>query len=217
MKFIKPHSINLILVLAFCLFWIPVHAQDEGEEEDVLPVPMEVIVSYEKLAPKFKVEARKDTELEYYPCMECHEDEEPNPVERELEEEHDDILLEHGGGRLWCTTCHHLEQRDYLRSLKNKLIDFDQPYRLCGQCHFQRQKDWFFGGHGKRLGNWKGERTLRLCPACHNPHSPSIKAAVPNPPPELRKGLEFEPTEHHKIKKVWEKYLPESKEPQDEH
>lgn len=135
----------------------------------------------------FSVPPRKG-ELEYYPCLECHEDEEiNNPTERVLTEEHETIRLNHGGKRYWCPICHFITNMDYLRSMKNMRIDFNRSYLLCGQCHFQRQKDWFIGGHGKRIGNWQGARIILVCTECHNPHSPSIKPKKPDPPPEKHK------------------------------
>ena len=184
-----------------------VNEETDADEEETPEVVFEKILSFEKYAPAFKVKLRKESQLESYPCMDCHEDEETNLEIRELEEEHDELTLEHGGERFWCLTCHQPGNRDYLRSLKNNAIDFDQSYRLCGQCHFQRQKDWFFGAHGKRMGNWLGERKLYLCTECHDPHSPSIKPIKPNPPPKVRKGLVFVPNGTHLKAKVWEKHL----------
>jgi len=184
-----------------------VNKENAADEEETPEVVFEKLLSFEKYAPAFKVKLRKESQLESYPCMDCHEDEETNLEIRELEEEHDELTLEHGGERFWCLTCHQPDNRDYLRSLKNNAIDFDQSYRLCGQCHFQRQKDWFFGAHGKRMGNWLGERILYLCTECHDPHSPSIKPIKPNPPPKVRKGLVFVPNGTHLKAKVWEKHL----------
>jgi len=184
-----------------------VNEETDADEAETPEVVFEKILSFEKYAPAFKVKLRKESQLESYPCMDCHEDEETNLEIRELEEEHDELTLEHGGERFWCLTCHQPDNRDYLRSLKNNAIDFDQSYRLCGQCHFQRQKDWFFGAHGKRVGNWMGERKLYLCTECHDPHSPSIKPIKPNPPPKVRKGLVFVPNGTHLKAKVWEKHL----------
>lgn len=149
-------------------------------------------------APPFSVISRKE-EFELYPCSECHEDEEPNPLERELEDEHEDLVLEHGGGRFWCLTCHLEKNRDQLTSLNDTPIDFDTSFLLCGQCHFEQQKDWYFGGHGKRIGTWKGPRVIRSCPECHDPHSPSIKPFTPKPPPKVRTGLihTITPPERH--------------------
>jgi len=132
----------------------------------------------------FQLPPRKP-ELEYYPCLDCHEDHEiNNPRERKLKDEHEDIILQHGANRFWCTTCHNLTNMNTLRSLKDRKIDFDRSYLVCGQCHFQRQQDWFAGGHGKRIGNWAGTRVILVCVECHNPHSPSIKPHRPDPPPE---------------------------------
>ena len=149
-------------------------------------------------APPFTTPARTDL-LEYYPCSDCHEEEPVNPRERVLVDEHEDLALEHGGGRFWCLTCHGNPAGDRLVSLKGKPISFEAPYLLCGQCHFQRQKDWYFGGHGKRIGTWRDQRVINACPVCHNPHSPSIKPFTPKPPPPVRKGLvrKFSKPLHH--------------------
>lgn len=139
-------------------------------------------------------------ELENYPCLDCHEDAEINkPTERKLNDEHDKIKLEHGGKRFWCPTCHLLSNMNFLRSLKNQEIHFNRSYLICGQCHFQRQKDWFVGGHGKRIGNWKGDRVILVCTECHNPHSPAIKPKKPDPPPKRHHGPYNIITEFFKI------------------
>ena len=84
--------------------------------------------------------------LDYFPCTDCHgEDQPPDPRVRILEEEHDTIKLVHGAGRFWCLTCHDTQNRDNLVSLKSQKITFTDSYLLCGQCHFQRQKDFFYG------------------------------------------------------------------------
>ena len=132
----------------------------------------------------FQVPPRK-SELEFYPCMDCHEDQEINNArERELKDEHTEIVLQHGANRFWCPTCHNLKDMNNLRSLKDRKIDFNRSYLVCGQCHFQRQKDWFAGGHGKRIGTWSGGRVIVVCVDCHNPHSPAIKPKRADPPPE---------------------------------
>ena len=165
----------------------------------------------------FKVPSRKEA-LEYFPCMDCHEDDSDgelnNPKERQLEEEHEGIVLTHGGERFWCHTCHNLKDMDYFRSMKNQKIDFDRSYQVCGQCHFERQKDWLFGGHGKRISDWNGERVVLLCVECHNPHSPDIKPRRADPPPKPRAGraglftwLELQPSqvdEGAHRQKIWQ-------------
>ncbi|MGK5094837.1 cytochrome C [Deltaproteobacteria bacterium TL4] len=210
MKIFKFFSrLRLVLIVALLLFGgVPLMADEDADEDSKAPpVPMEQILSYEEQVPAFRVKTRKEN-LEAYPCSDCHLDEKPNPKERELKEEHADLKLKHGEGRFWCLTCHHETERNYLRSMKNNLIDFDRPDRLCGQCHFQRQKDWLFGGHGKRFGTWEGVRQMYLCTECHNPHDPTIKPQPPNPPPQPRKGLLRPPSahpSHHLGHRVWER------------
>lgn len=138
--------------------------------------------------PRFQVPLRKE-ELDMYPCSDCHEDEQPDPHERLLEDEHDDLDFDHGDGRLWCYSCHNIEAPDMLKARKGGSIDLDHAYLLCGECHFEQERDWYFGAHGKRIGLWRGPRQIYSCPECHDPHSPSIKPFVPSPPPLARKGL----------------------------
>ena len=54
-------------------------------------------------------------------------------------------------------------------------VPFTESYRLCGQCHGDKLRDWRVGVHGKRVGRWDGEKTYFLCVNCHNPHTPRFK------------------------------------------
>ena len=200
-------TVSLLLAPVMGLAEAP-QSQEELKKEgvDKQQAPIEVILQYEKKAPPFSVKTRKAGALEMLPCTDCHGDQKPNLQERKLTEEHTAIVLKHGGGQFWCTTCHNQTITDNLTSFKGVPIDFDRSYRLCGQCHFERQKDWFFGGHGKRIGNWNGERQLQLCVECHNPHDPQIQPLKPNPPPKIRHNLERVPVMSRPHPKVWEKY-----------
>lgn len=155
-------------------------------------------------APPFTVQPRRDTELFFYPCSQCHQFMDPNDDVRELSAPHD-IQLEHGNGRFWCVQCHSLKQRDSLNTLLGEPVDFDEAYIVCGGCHANRQKDWYFGAHGKRLSNWRGDRALYNCTHCHNPHSPSIKPRPPVAFPPVRAGLERQSGHVHTPPQVWEK------------
>lgn len=136
------------------------------------------------VAPETEDEFPHDPpDLEYFPCSDCHEDREPNPRRRELEEEHTDIVLHHGTRERWCFDCHNPDNRDKLRLASGTLIDFDDSYRLCGQCHGPKLRDWRIGIHGKRTGQWNGKKKYYLCANCHNPHSPKFKPLKPLPPP----------------------------------
>jgi Zn finger protein HypA/HybF involved in hydrogenase expression len=155
-------------------------------------------------APAFEIVPRKQ-DLFFYPCSQCHEAMEPNPEIRTLQSPHDGEI-NHGRGRIWCMSCHSLDNRDYLATLLGEPVDFDDAYLVCGGCHANRQKDWVFGAHGKRVGNWEGERVLNGCPACHNPHEPAIAPREPKPPPPVRAGLHRAPGVDHGPMRPWERH-----------
>ena len=117
-----------------------------------------------------------------YPCSQCHNaDLPPNRKHRNLQMAHKDIVLNHAG--LWCLDCHDADNRDVLRSASGEVIKFEESYGLCGQCHGERLRDWKAGVHGKRTGQWNGNKEYRLCVNCHSPHSPRYPATEPMPPP----------------------------------
>ncbi len=124
-----------------------------------------------------------------FPCSDCHADMEPNPERRELVDMHDDIILDHAEGQRWCLDCHNLDDRDTLRLVSGEVIPFTESYRLCGQCHGDKFRDWRVGIHGKRTGYWNGEKEYLLCAHCHNPHSPKFKALKPMPAPVRPENL----------------------------
>ena len=120
---------------------------------------------------------------DWFPCSECHGEMEVNLERRQLEEMHDDIVIEHGSADRWCFDCHNPADRDYLRLADGTLIGFDESYRLCGQCHGTIFRDWREGIHGRREGYWNGAKSYQLCAHCHNPHAPAFEAIEPLPPP----------------------------------
>jgi len=182
------------LLLSICL--VPAFAQDAADEQTALRFE-----GYPG-APAFEVVPRKD-ELFFYPCDQCHATMEPNPEIRTLNTMHD-AEIEHGRGRIWCLSCHSLENRNYLNTLLSEPVDFDDAHLVCGGCHANRHKDWYFGAHGKRVANWQGNRTLYNCTHCHNAHSPAIKARAPMPAPPVRAGLKLERGIEHEKSAVWE-------------
>ena len=119
-----------------------------------------------------------------YPCMECHADMDPNPERRELEEFHDDIEFTHDEENRWCMDCHDAENRNMLHSASGELIAFEESYKLCGQCHGPKLRDWRAGIHGRRTGKWNGQKEYLLCAHCHNPHSPRYAKMKPEPAPQ---------------------------------
>jgi len=118
-----------------------------------------------------------------FPCMQCHEMMPTNPERRPLEGMHSDIVFEHDAENRWCLDCHDAENRDQLRLASGAHVPFTESYRLCGQCHGARLREWRAGIHGKRMGWWDGAKQYLLCVHCHNPHSPSFAPLAPLPPP----------------------------------
>jgi len=120
---------------------------------------------------------------DYFPCNDCHSEMVPNTQRRELVEMHDDIVFDHDSENRWCLACHYTYDRDSLVLAGGKLLGFNESYKLCGQCHGPKYRDWRLGIHGKRTGEWNGQKQYLLCVSCHDPHSPKIKRIKPLPPP----------------------------------
>ncbi len=119
-----------------------------------------------------------------FPCTECHADMETNFERRELEDFHEDIIFKHDEKNRWCMDCHDANNRDMLHSASGEWIDFKESYKLCGQCHGPKLRDWKAGIHGRRTGNWNGQKRYLLCAHCHDPHAPKYKKIKPESPPE---------------------------------
>ena len=118
-----------------------------------------------------------------FPCSDCHADIEPNTQRRQLTDMHEDIVLRHDEEHRWCLDCHDANNRDFLHLASGALVPFDESYRLCGQCHGEKLRDWRAGIHGRRSGEWNGQKSYLLCAHCHNPHRPKFQPIVPKPPP----------------------------------
>ena len=119
-----------------------------------------------------------------FPCSECHNQDLPPKLERrELKMAHTEIRLEHDAEHRWCLDCHDVNDRDHLHTASGEKIPFAESYRLCGQCHGDKLRDWKAGVHGRRTGNWDGHKKYLLCVHCHNAHSPKFKPIAPMPPP----------------------------------
>ncbi len=130
-----------------------------------------------------------------YPCSRCHNSDMPARFTRRvLKLEHKGIILHHDEENRWCLDCHNADDRDVLRRASGATIPFEESYRLCGQCHGDKFRDWKTGVHGKRTGQWNGKKQYLLCVNCHDPHSPKFKPIVPMPPP-VRPGNAVKPSD----------------------
>lgn len=125
-----------------------------------------------------------------FPCSECHDYQDTDPQRRMLgfHEEIDEIF-DHDSENRWCLDCHNDNTRDSLKLASGNLLNFNESYKLCGQCHGDKLRDWKVGVHGKRTGEWNGKKQYLLCVHCHNPHSPHFKKISPMPPPIRQEDL----------------------------
>jgi hypothetical protein len=118
-----------------------------------------------------------------FPCSDCHNDLPVNRTRRTLADMHTEIVLKHDEEHRWCLDCHDAEKRDVLHLASGEHVPFEESYRLCGQCHGEKLRDWRAGVHGRRTGEWNGRKQYLLCAHCHNPHQPKFAAMAPKPAP----------------------------------
>lgn len=142
--------------------------------------------------PSFEViPSKKDAEM--HPCSSCHEWQESKKTPRILKQPHDNFALRHGlhgKGQFWCFTCHDMNDNGILKTLEGEYVNFEDAYILCSQCHVNEARDWAYGAHGKRVGNWQGKRQVYNCTVCHYQHNPSHQYRDALPGPEMRTGLQ---------------------------
>lgn len=170
------------------------------------PMDPEVFAGYPAATP-FTVTPRQQA-LVLFPCSQCHNPKvlPLNTTPRKLVGAPHNATLKHGKGRFWCLDCHLANDRDNLHTIGGTKVAFDQSYLVCGQCHSARQRDWTFGGHGKRVAGWGAEsRQVYACTHCHDPHDPLVQPRAPSKPPPLRAGLSPMQTVKHESAKPWQR------------
>jgi hypothetical protein len=119
-----------------------------------------------------------------FPCSDCHDPELPARTKRRvLEKAHQDIVLAHGGERMWCWDCHDVKDRDQLRAAGGALVPYEEAHVLCGQCHGEEVRDWQAGAHGRSTGSFAGTRTALRCASCHDAHAPPFEPLRPEAAP----------------------------------
>ena len=130
--------------------------------------------------PPFEVTTPAGTDK----CISCHAWRQPDPTPRSLKKPHETLVFTHWPlPGAWCDQCHLPESPRQLILHHDQTAPFTEAHRLCNQCHATKVRDWLYGAHGKRIGNWQGPRRLLPCAACHNPHQPAWKPVVPSSPP----------------------------------
>jgi formate-dependent nitrite reductase cytochrome c552 subunit len=154
---------------------------DEKQVDAALSLPISSVqVTERSQGGLFRTETRKD-KMQRFSCSQCHNNK-PVRVARAAEIAHGEIALNHGSEArpLSCYTCHNKDERDFLVTEQGTKIDMDHSYQMCGQCHFRQKNDWVGGAHGKRISYWAGERVVKNCTGCHNPHSPRFEKRWPS-------------------------------------
>ena len=164
-----------------CLLALLLSACDHDVGEESLPGKPSANVA----APGAKIEVDPPPFSEgQFPCTECHDPTNPvNKNRRKLEMAHQEIDLKHDAEHRWCLDCHSAENRDKLHLASGELIDFTESYKLCGQCHGDKYRDWRAGVHGRRTGEWNGHKSYLLCVNCHISHAPHFQPLQPKPAP----------------------------------
>ena len=180
----RRHLLGAIGLLSVPALWAA------GCSGDTAPKPFRLIASTTAAVPPsagpLRVEAPPPPFSDgAFPCTECHVEKDlpTNRTRRTLVDAHDDIVLKHDESNRWCLDCHDAGDRDRLHLASGEAVPFEESYRVCGQCHGEKYRDWRVGVHGRRIGQWNGAKEYLLCVHCHNPHQPRFKALAPKPAP----------------------------------
>jgi hypothetical protein len=154
--------------------------QDLGPLQGVVPLKNKLAVSDAKNGDFF-TETRSD-KLVQKNCLNCHKDGRLEAVGGKEADSHWDLqkIFKHASPQVMsCTTCHNSTDITQLKMLNGEKLAMDKSFQVCAQCHFKQEQDWRLGAHGKRLGSWRGERTIKNCASCHNPHKPAFEKRWP--------------------------------------
>jgi hypothetical protein len=144
-------------------------------------------VPAERHGRSFEVKARSP-HVSQFPCSTCHLEPLPEAASAEAVTltMHADVSLAHAGAdTMTCFSCHDRTSLDHLVLPTGRRIAFDHAYRLCGTCHFEQERDWAGGAHGKRVGGWSGRRVVQNCTECHDPHRPGFEPRWPAMTPHI--------------------------------
>lgn len=132
--------------------------------------------------PPFYVKGRVE-EVKQFPCSTCHtvSINKLKSSRKGARRAHWNIKLKHAPKLVMtCATCHNTSQMDQFVTTAGNVVDFDQDYQVCAQCHFNQANDWAGGAHGMRVGGWAGTRVVVNCTGCHSPHSPGYEKRWPS-------------------------------------
>ncbi len=132
----------------------------------LVPPPSEVLTDDVRVTPR-------TMQLANYPCMECHQHVNAvRPGYPDHKQPHRNMHFDHMRTLGVCSSCHPPTNYDKLWLLDKTMIPFDESYRVCGQCHAEKFRDWGLNIHGKQIGSWQRNKVRTTCVACHPPHAP---------------------------------------------
>lgn len=122
-----------------------------------------------------------------FPCSSCHEGFVGDQGTQALEDQHKDIVFDHGANSS-CLNCHNAKNSDTYVDYAGNEIPGDQPTKLCAKCHGPQTREWEYGIHGRTNGHWDakfGDQVKLDCVQCHDPHKPHFAQMVPRTRPRL--------------------------------
>ena len=160
--------------------------QEEGKKYEPVKISSE---RYNEHIKKIEVTEKGHTfliperksQIKSFNCTECHSEPLAELQEEGFKKAHWNIKLDHAEeSTMNCLTCHNGEgNMDNLHTLSGNIVDFNNSYNLCKQCHQKQYSDWTGGAHGKKIGGWAPPRTSLSCVNCHNPHKPHFDKRWP--------------------------------------
>jgi hypothetical protein len=191
-------TVNIILILGLLSACKQNHFQHHSVIEEKLKTqtwesPQELQPVTKFILNKGKVEVKDDKHGSFFTetrtdklvqknCLNCHKDGRIEVVGSKEPDSHWDIqkTFKHAQSHVMnCTTCHNPSEITQLKLLDGQKLSVDQSFKVCAQCHFKQEQDWRLGAHGKRIGSWYGERVIKNCASCHNPHKPAFEKRWP--------------------------------------
>lgn len=139
---------------------------------------------------------KREMSLKHFPCMKCHENASAKTLNFPLRTPHERMEFSHMDTIKNCFSCHDQKDRNALVLHTGERVSFDESYRICIQCHGEKQRDWNKGIHGKQIGSWNGKKYRSSCASCHDPHSPKFPSMATEPGPVHPNGQQVHSEGH---------------------
>ncbi len=182
---LKSDTSELLLILVF-VSGIAGCYPEIGKDKSQLPgTSKTILIPDPGLSGNIHVGASQST-MDLLACIKCHNGLKINTKKRILTGTHKDLIFDHPGfdsETRWCYYCHSSTNLDSLKFETGRLTGYRKSYELCVQCHVTKYAEWEVGIHGRRIGEWNGEKEYLSCITCHDAHSPRFKPIESMKPP----------------------------------